>query len=67
MTIRPHWIAELQRQQQKLLHLHYQGSIDVEVLAVEQACIDRERADAASGLRLPTTMVRRSWVRFTRR
>jgi site-specific DNA recombinase len=39
-------LQELQRQQQKLLHLHYAGSVDEEVVAAEQERIERERADA---------------------
>ncbi len=39
-------LRELQNQQQKLLHLHYQGNVDEEVLATEQARIDRERTEA---------------------
>ncbi len=39
-------LHELQNQQQKLLHLHYRGTVDEEVLASEQQRIDRERADA---------------------
>ncbi len=39
-------LLELQNQQQKLLHLHYQGKVDEEVLGSEQQRIDRERADA---------------------
>jgi site-specific DNA recombinase len=39
-------LRELQNQQQKLLHLHYQGKVDEEVLGSEQQRIDRERADA---------------------
>jgi repressor LexA len=39
-------LHELQNQQQKLLHLHYRGTVDEEVLASEQQRIGRERADA---------------------
>ena len=39
-------LHELQRQQQKLLHLHYQGSVDEDVLAAEQERITRERSEA---------------------
>jgi hypothetical protein len=39
-------LRELQNQQQKLLHLHYRGTVDEEVLASEQQRIDRERAEA---------------------
>ncbi|MGH2911952.1 MAG: recombinase family protein [Solirubrobacteraceae bacterium] len=39
-------LRELQRQQQKLLHLHYAGSVDEDVLAAEQDRIKRERAEA---------------------
>lgn len=39
-------LQELQRQQQKLLHLVYKGSIDEEVLAAEQTRIESERAEA---------------------
>jgi DNA invertase Pin-like site-specific DNA recombinase len=39
-------LRELQKQQQKLLHLVYSGKVDEEVLAVEQARIDRERTEA---------------------
>jgi site-specific DNA recombinase len=39
-------LQELQRQQQKLLHAHYDGHVDGEVLAAEQARIRDERATA---------------------
>ncbi len=39
-------VQELQRQQQKLLHAHYEGHVDGEVLAAEQARIQSERAIA---------------------
>ena len=39
-------LQELQREQQKLLHLFYKGSIDEDVLAAEQNRIETERAEA---------------------
>lgn len=39
-------LQELQREQQKLLHLFYKGSIAEEVLEAEQARIETERAQA---------------------
>ena len=39
-------LTELQRQQQKLLHAHYEGHVDGEVLAAEQTRIQHERAMA---------------------
>ncbi len=39
-------LQELQREQQKLLHLFYKSSIDEDVLAAEQDRIESERAEA---------------------
>jgi site-specific DNA recombinase len=39
-------LQELQREQQKLLHLFYKGSVAEEVLAAEQSRIEAERAEA---------------------
>ena len=39
-------LQELRREQNKLLSLFYKGSVDEELLASEQARIDRERAEA---------------------
>ena len=39
-------LEELQREQQKLLHLFYKGSVAEEVLAAEQDRIESERAEA---------------------
>jgi site-specific DNA recombinase len=40
-------LQELQRQQQKLLHLHYEGKVDEDVVAADQERIGRERAEAS--------------------
>jgi DNA invertase Pin-like site-specific DNA recombinase len=40
-------VEVLKRQQQQLIQLHYQGLVDEEVLAAEQACIKQERAQLA--------------------
>jgi hypothetical protein len=53
-------LEELQREQQKLLHLFYKGSVAEEVLVAEQDRIEAERTEARRWAEQPPTTRARS-------